>query len=431
MILALCFLACAIDESISLVPPLESTNLSEIGNWTLVGASVNMKRFVRLTPNIENQVGFACLRVPTFTRDWALEVELSVHDGTVPGSGFYLYFTSEVCPTFPLEFKGFTIWIDSSRVDKDHRSPVYYQNMANATADDGELVGHVDVSGRDKTLSIHLSRRDNHIIMDASHEFEYERVFEKEDNQLIDYGYFSVAARTEEPHSDAHDLISARIYPMARREGESGAPDVTVDWSSVNRKVIENEKRQRKIGKNYRRQEMPTAFRLLNESRERAQKLDGLDGDLRDAMKIVAEARNRMAQGVSVAALQKFIGTTVDYVVDAADRKMILAGSRFEETSQELEMLWSHLRTRLMTVAIETAQEMDAMRQEFEQIVKTMKLDELDIASANSQLGSRVAAVNEPAVTLALSIVALIEGIAYVIFFFVKRAKTDNFKKLD
>ena len=70
MFLVLCSLVSAVDEGVSLIPPLESTNISEIGNWTLVGAAVNMKRFVRLTPNIEDKVGFACLLVPTFTRDW-------------------------------------------------------------------------------------------------------------------------------------------------------------------------------------------------------------------------------------------------------------------------------------------------------------------------------------------------------------------------
>ena len=354
---------------------------------------------------------------------------MSAHDGEIPGDGIFFYFTSEVCPTFPLEFKGFTMYIDSSTVDKDGKSPVFYQNMA--TTQDAELVGHVPLRSSDKTLSLHISRRENHIVVDASNDMRYDRVFEKDDNELIDYGYFTVAARTEARHTDAHDLVSVRVYPMPQRGGESGAPDSSIDWSAKNRKVIENEKRQRKSKKERRRKAMPSVFKMFNKSVDHGKQLDGSDTNLRDALTIISEAQARMSQGVSVNTLQRFIETIVDYAVDSADRKMMMAASRFDETSEELNVLWAQLRSKLLTLAISTAQDMTTMKEEFEGIVKHMKLDELDTGKANSQLSGSVTSVDESMVTLILSVIALVECVCYVIFFCVKRAKTDNFKKLD
>lgn len=82
-------------DRFNLNPPFEMTDVNEIGNWSLVGSTVNRKFALQLTTGVESEYGALCYRSPfvysNFT--WVLDVSFS----DLPGNDFYLYFTNEVC----------------------------------------------------------------------------------------------------------------------------------------------------------------------------------------------------------------------------------------------------------------------------------------------------------------------------------------------
>jgi hypothetical protein len=70
MLIVLAFAAAAHEPIYSLIPPLDRTNLSEVGNWTFRGSAVNMKSYVRLTSDaITAEDGALCYRAKTAFRD--------------------------------------------------------------------------------------------------------------------------------------------------------------------------------------------------------------------------------------------------------------------------------------------------------------------------------------------------------------------------
>ena len=414
----------AVESGLSLIPPLVTTGVGEIGNWTLVGSSVNMKRLIRLTPNIEDSVGFVCLRVPTFTRDWTVDFEVSVHSGNPSGEGLFISFTSEVCPSGPVEIRGFSILMNTSEIGADGRSPVYYQSSNNPP----KLVGRVRLYWPEVwVVPMKLSRSEKSVRLDVAQEL----VFEETDMELIDYGYFTIAAQTDEDHASSHDLLSWRFTPIARPGEKISAPDSGVDWGSVERDVIDKQKRERREGKEQRRREMPITRDILNKLNRLDKQLDGSDTGLMAALKIIKEAATRAADGVSGPALREFIETNVDLAIESANSKLSAASTSIVQIREEINALWSNLQTRLLEIGTEATQQMMKIDTDFEKLMQDLKIGHFDAILASRQLTSKAQSVDNSTATLVLTIVALVELIADIIFFLVRRRTTHGFKKYD
>lgn len=414
----------------NLVPPFHLTDINEIGNWTICGTANVMKSGIRLTSNVPNSFGGICQRVPTLFKEWTAEAEVTAHGGEDPGHGIWIFFTEEVCPAFALTFTGFSLWINTTSTDSQGLSNVYFAKNNGSELMLKELVpiGKVNVRGEDrKPLRIQMSRKHGYITIESVKDGKTQTLINTNDDLLPDYGYFSISAVTG-TKSDNNDLVAFRIYPISSLDH----PNATFDYSTVNRKYIENAKKTRRELKKKRRNNMPKMTNYSKESNENDLKLNGqTKTDLHDAINIIDEAYNRGLETITLEHLDHYISDTVETSINKALSQIELAANRYTETQQDIDELWSSLRSQLLEIAIEERNTLEKIKQEVFELAKQMNLAKIDMNKVQQGLDSEVNQIDDGPKIMILMIISGIEIVAYVIFFIYKRSTTNNFKKYD
>jgi hypothetical protein len=423
--LFLAALSFSLNTSYSLSPPLEFTNLSEIGNWTLRGSSSNMKKFIRLTSNAADQYGSACLRIPTFFRNWAVQFELSIQAGNTPGDGIYIQFTKDVCPDRSQRFDGFLLWINTQATNRDGFSPVYFSN-GTQPHDERRQLGKIQIRSKQKRSTVlSLSRHQDRLALEISTgSGSSDRVFALAGQNLLPYGYFTVSAASR-ADADIHDLISVLMYPSADERDAGRGPSPDVGYSAVNRKVIENAKLKRRPKKEERRKSMPVAWRLLEDAK--GEELTDRRGDLSQAIDVIKETQGRARQDITVRQLDELIMNRIRKTVLVAYKKLELATEKFQETGLELNELWSGLKAELLGLSVEAMGEMHKLEKE---MIDYLNHTNLGVGDAE-RLKEEAQAVPDSAATMLLAAIAIIELVCYLCFFFMKRSATKGFRKID
>jgi mannose-binding lectin 1 len=279
------------DKTYSLLPPHQFTNLSEIGNWTLRGAASNMKKYIGLVSGTSHQTGSICLRIPTRTRDWELQIEVSIQIGWLPGDGLFLYFTQEVCPAFRSRINGFALWLRTEKVTDSGRVPVLF--MEGTGPDDPRT--EIGATTVDHPFTLHVAKIGDRLTVDISQGLRYDRIGEVNNTDFLNYGYFTILADNH-PQMDVVDVVSVKLSPVPDMMAGKYAPPRDADFSGINRKFIEREKANRRLNKLTRRAAMEVTFETVRTKKDR---LDGAPVDLRDALRIVTEAHVRARHDIA------------------------------------------------------------------------------------------------------------------------------------
>jgi hypothetical protein len=416
------------DPSYSLLPPHRFTELSEIGNWTLRGSALNLKKFIRLTTNVADQSGGVCLRIPTRFRDWRLQIEIAIHDGGESGGGLTLYFTEQVCPDVTAWSTGFGIWFDMRSTEPDGGFPVYFFS-GTGPKDERRKIGSAKLqSNSTHPVTLEIFRSEDKLTIDAVWEYEYRRIGVVEEPNLLKFGYFTLIA-TSTKGGDVQDLTSLRVFILEDLISAKHAPKGDVDYSSVNRKAIAQAKQKRKESKKRRRKDMPTVFELVEDAKDG--QLTGGPVDIRNALKVLAEAGARARQDVTLKQLSELINGPISRTVEAADRRLRHASERFSETQEEIIELWSSLKTSLVDLELEAVTEMAAIEATFITVLETLNLTAEDIDDALKMLKRKARGTGDTSVTMLLMSLSIIEVVCYVAFFCIKRQTTRGFKKAD
>ena len=413
-----------------LVPPLINTDVNEIGNWTIRGTATNLKNSIRLTSIIPGSFGSICQRVPTLFKEWILEMEILANGNNEnPGHGIWFFYTKEVCPAFAYKFNGFSFWINTSATDRKGNSPVYFVkgNGSDMIINDLKPVGHVNCRDKSKPLRVKITRKGGMLTVDATKDVIFERIVNEKIDGTPDYGYFSVSAVTTSK-TDNNNLMSFRVYSLS----DVDHPNKTFDFSTTNKKYIENDKERRKEMKRRRRSKMQNMQKYLNEANESNKILNAnTEQDMKDAIHILAEAIRRSKKSMSEGDLAEFILNSVNAIVEQALTKVESAARQYNETQNDIEDLWSFLNKQLVNLAIDEAKAMVDIRDELLSFAESFHVKSVDTKENREGLHKAASKIGEDNSTNVLLIISMIEITAYVIFFLYKRYTTENFKKYD
>ncbi|EAY11958.1 Legume-like lectin family protein [Trichomonas vaginalis G3] len=414
----------------NLVPPMQLTDINEIGNWTIRGTTTVLKNAIRLTCPVKSSFGSVCQRVPTLFKEWSAEIELRAYGGEQPGHGIWFFYTEEVCPSFALKFTGFALWVNTTSTDEEGYSQVYFakNNGSNLELRSLKPVGKVRFRGEDrKPLRIQMSKRFDTLTVDATKDIVMERILTENVSDIPDYGYFSVSAVTLQ-NSDNNDLLSFRLYSMSPVDH----PNKTFNYSAVNRKYIEDDVKERRELKRKRRLKMPLMGNFTQKLKELNATLNGKQNEnLRDAIKIINEAYNRGLETITVQYLEEYIQRSIEQTIDSALSQIELAANQYSETQQDIDNLWSSLKSQLTEMAIEEKTSMATLQSEIILIAKQLNFSKIDPEKIQQNLNNESSYIDDGPHSHILLIISVIELVAYVIFFIYKRQKTNDFKKYD
>lgn len=416
---ALLSLCCAVDRSYSIYAPFDKTNLSEIGNWTMKGTTVNMKTFLRLTSSsIMNECGAICHRVPTIFHDWIIDLEVKIAGTNETDSLTSFLFTSDVCPEPLGAFEGVRITINTR--EEDAHGNVLIGLYENGDANVLQK-GSIRAKNTEKPVHLRISREQNTISVDRYEDGQAKTVITANLADMPRFGYFTVTAESDGSTPDAIDLIAFRTQPMSEYE----TPEFDEKLLNFNRKIIESGVlRRREMKLERRAQILPNTQKYLTEMFENNNELtdDEDDVNLDAAFELIWEAEQRGISAVTINELKQFIIKTMGRTVDKAMRKLDLAFENFDESKTDMTSIWSYLRVQIRELAIDSRREMRKLERECAEAVKNLDLK--TVLSKNQEPETDI-------VSMILGIIAATEVILYMLFFFIRHAKTKGFQKVD
>ena len=238
----LVFSGLSYEDRYSLVAPFVQTNISEFGNWTTRGSAVNLKKFFRLTSDIDSDYGALCQRVPTLFRDWSFEVEIYASNRNQHqingGEGFWFFFTQEVCPDMPIQFTGISIWVNTTNTHENGMSPVFYACNQDKIIDFDQFkpMAYIKVRNTTEPVRLRITKKGNDIKLEQAQGLDdYQNVFQLTDKNIISHGYFTFAALTNEKfgfdNQDVYSIKTTALGPYDQKEFD-------YDISSKNRKIF-------------------------------------------------------------------------------------------------------------------------------------------------------------------------------------------------
>lgn len=418
-----------VSNQYSLIPPFSYTNLSEVNDWTIRGSVANMKNYFRLTNAIPNSFGGVCHRVPTRFKDWIVEIEVSAKGGN-SGEGFYFYFTKECCPDINSRFNGFEIWINTSQTNLSGYSPIYFYKSINDEPFNQSAIRNVGgtiIRKLKSPLRLRIIRQNNQLQMDATTDNSHQKIFSIDESNIIDYGYFSFYANTA-TKTDNNDLYSIRTLPTSTNLESKSA----IDYSSVNRKMLQDNVIARRIMKEKRRSKMPVSNKYGKIVEQNEGNLTGEAQNLKDAFLIIKESDIRSLETVNVVSLKKYIDETIDSTIQKASKMIEMASMKFDETKIDMNDVWSYLKTQLIDLSVESTKALKQMREEALQYAKEIKLSTVDPNKVKKNIHLLENDNNQDSlISKILIFICFLEFIAYVVFVMIQRKKTHGFKKAD
>lgn len=410
----------------SLIPPLVNTNFLEIGNWSLRGTAVNIKRAVRLTSATENQVGSICHRRPSLHKEWRVELQISAVGGN-GGCGFWFYFTKEVCPLLPLTFNGFVMWINTTDNDKEGQSSIFLEksdgNMIDVTK--AKPIGRVLIRGIESTVVVCVTKSNGKItvgVKDAKDNII--NCGEVSSSKIPDYGYFTVTSVSSE-YYDENEIATIKYYSISKEDN----PEAGKDYSSINRKIIDDVVFPRRIIKQRRRAMLPHMTSFLEEINQSNGKLNGKNVDFNKVIDILVDIHNRANMMISIDGLVSFINGKIDKVLSTAEQKINSSDLVVDELETELTKLWSHTKAEVNRLSEVNPDHFKDSIESLVQNVENMGFKHINHASERKKLREKIKRLSGESRTPILFWISIVEFIAFVIFIIFKWFSTDKFKR--
>ena len=405
----------------SLTPVFEFTNISEIGNWTLLGNALNKKSHLQLTSEAAKEFGAVCQRVPTLFNDWMVYLELSIEDYK-PGDGFYFYYSDQVCQLTTEDITGFSIWINTSSESADGSYPIYFgaYDGINITKFEYLNIGNVTFPKTTKKLFL-LFQKLSDIVKVSSCETsiagQYKDLFIFSYPTLINRGYFSFVAKNSNTSGTSFSLHTVQTYSNEPLQ-EIFDPKI----ESHNRKIIYSRYYERQLKKKGRRSKMPKSLFYISQLKE-IQNVTGTDIMLKDAIDIIIELYERSMNSITSGALERIIRNRLEIPLNTAQDKIEAASENLNATRESLEDLWIELNHKIKGIRSEAVISMESIKKEMMEAVKDISIGKCGLESALGLEPQKNEAIIE-----ILRKIALVELVIYIIFFIYKHRKTNGFK---
>ncbi|XP_061585579.1 VIP36-like protein isoform X2 [Cololabis saira] len=223
----------------TLAKPYRGLGFSSSSQWDLMGTAVVTPDHVRLTPDLPSRQGAVWSRIPLSLRDWELKVHFKVFGQAkknLNGDGLAIWLTKERMQNGPVfgnmnQFTGLGIFLDTyPNADKslDRTFPYISAMLGNGTLSydhdrDGrttELGGCTAMARNaiyDTFLMVRYARNRLTLMVDVDGKQEWRECAEVTGVRLPT-GYFFGASSATGDLSDNHDIISMKLYQLAREE---------------------------------------------------------------------------------------------------------------------------------------------------------------------------------------------------------------------
>lgn len=379
-----------LDNSYSLNPPFQQTEIGEIGNWSLVGTSVSRKRMLYLTSGLNNTSGGICSRVPTLTENWLLDTELQTSDDTV-----VFAFSRNVCPQ--LEKKTWS-GVNISFEPGDH-------NMSVRIRGDG-VFGAKGCAIEGKFSRIRIKKEQtNFTVTVLMPDMTEKTCFNQQTGDLNTYGYLSLwAISGKSCKKCSTEIKGINFFALS--------PDTNIidaKLSAKNRKQISDSKGDRQFQKMVRRAKMLTVAKYVEEMRTNDDLEQSPNVELKDALIEAREMIHRAQDCISAENLSIFIKTKMIPTIDKA-------AARFERVT---DALW-HMKNEMINLWDDAQNQLKVMNGD---VKASCVLIEHEVLEAAQQIQGKVKPINQMPKTASglldrvLFVTCIAEFACYVTFF--------------
>ncbi|GMT06902.1 hypothetical protein PENTCL1PPCAC_29076 [Pristionchus entomophagus] len=219
----------------SLIKPYQGAGM-EIPNWDLNGGVMVTPHYVRLTPDEQSRQGAIWNRQPVHSRDWELSVSFKVSGATgdLFGDGFAIWYAQEPMQTGPVfgskdYFRGLAVFLDTySNHNGPHKHGHPYVSAMVADGSqhyDHDRDGtHTQLGGENTGCEAKFRNKDHDtniliryvgdtlsLFIDVEGKMEWKECM-KVDNVHLPTGYYLGMSATTGELSDAHDIISVKMF---------------------------------------------------------------------------------------------------------------------------------------------------------------------------------------------------------------------------
>jgi len=221
----------------SLIKPYQGAGFG-IPNWDFSGSTMVTGSHVRLTGDVQSQQGAIWNKVPVRMRNWEVQVQFKVTGTTKDlfGDGFALWYTRDRSQTGPVfgsrdYFSGLAIVADTysnHNGPHNHQHPYLSAMVNNGTMHydhdrDGThtMIGGCEVKFRNSDHDTFIAIRYENDVLTVSHDLTNQRKWEQclqVQGVTLPTGYYFGATATTGELSDAHDLISFKVYELDATE---------------------------------------------------------------------------------------------------------------------------------------------------------------------------------------------------------------------
>lgn len=408
----------------SLAPPYIFTNFSEIESWSIVGSAVNLKSYLRLTNLVTNDFGGVCNRIPTNFDNWSVTLEMASLKGNC-GDSYHLYFTKEFCPKIGEDFAGFKILINMTQgVKKSEFASLYFIKGTKV-----RKIGDIRLSGTAVQLEkLHVEKRGNIVGIQVIGNYRkhfYDIRLDNDNNDNKSY-YFSFYANTNEKYTDENNLISVTTIALSDMKDNENKTEY---YSTLNRKIIQNNVYQRKELKKQRRSKMILTNRYNEEIQKNENILNGKNVNLKDSFEIIKESYDRSNTTITSDYLYDYFTNKIGKATHNAIVTVNLVSERLGEIKKELNSIWIDLNEQLQSLKRDSMSLKNTISDESIDFAKRINLKSLD----KKQQKDRINHIfnNESKISKVIFIICSIEFILYAFFFIYKHKQTKGFKKID
>ena len=382
---------------------------------------MSFRNFIRLTSSHPNQYGAVCSRIPTTFDDWEAEVILSSYGGNA-GAGFLITYSEELCPAPGDDFHGFQIHVDTRSDYGDYFAPAYINiTSENLSREDSLACVEMPVRSDSDGIVLMITKKNGELELSFGVSSDDRDDFQYCTNRQINVsvgGYFTIAALTDANNTDDHDLYSFTLTALSRPQNASG-----VDYSSLNRRLLEDFVMDRRVGKQKRRAQMPLMLKYKSEP--------ATNPSFTDVPGLIREALWRANMSVTKHYVEGFVNSSISKNIDVASRKIDFAVERFSLLRTEVSSIWSNLRTQLLDIDKEVKDQMTSLTRDLTNYAQIISKGGDNSAVYKTAYNDALTDMDDPVITLFFIGFCALEAIAYLAFFFYRLKRTQFFKKAD
>jgi hypothetical protein len=293
-----------------------------------------------------------------------------------------------------------------------------------AVVDGSSVCGRLQIP-QSQNLRLRISRSGNYLTLDSLEADKAIQICRTHIGSSVYFGYFTVSAEKNGDSTETgnNDLLSLRTFNLSEME----EAQFTGDICDMNRKIIETDALRRRVTKRARRDaQLATTNKYVRDGRRHSHNLeDKPEIDICDAFSVLFEAENRATDSISIDFLNKFLSSRLDAAIGKAASKIEMAIERFDETKLDMNDVWSYLRSQLLDLSVETKNKLKVIEDDAMRIAKSIDFSKLNVEALNEPIKG------SSGFTKFLLWIAVLELVAYVVFFWWKHRKTKGFRKID